>query len=927
MRRIVRSLRARARRVFEAPWSGRCTRWCCVLGALLGATIAAAGVAPAAERPPALRIVVAASLVETGLLDDLAREFEARHPGVPIEIRSHGALAVLEEARRGHADLIVTHHPPSEKMFVAEGYGLLHTEILYDQFALFGPAKDQLGLARQGDFAKVIRTLAEKEVSFLAPAPQSGTYKKLMELFDLAGVTPGWIGFENTGTSAAATLQQAAQFGAYTLLDMGNYLANRDTVGQQIVPLFRDHPALRNTYSAIVVSAARVPGAQQEQAELFLDYLVSEEAQALIGRYGDRKFGVPLFTPVAHLDEGLKARRAAADLGRKMRIIYALVLFAAALAAAGGAATVQMRRARRAEGARRVSEERFALAVGGTHDGIWDWDIRAGTAYFSPRWKELLGYRADEPLEDSIETWRSRIHPDDRERVLALLDDYLKGHGEQFAVEHRMLAKDGDAVWAQMRGKALWAPAPEGAGTRVALRMSGSMTDITERKLQEAALARMALHDVLTGLPNRTLLYERLNQAIMSARRDNGPVAVAMLDLENFTKINEAFGHPSGDLILQQVAARLAHDRPETHTVARSGGDSFFLILPDKGALLLPRLAHDIARALEPPFELGGQSVPIQASLGFAFFPEHGEDPVILVQHAEMALYRARQQSSGYAVYDLDPSQGSQRYSAFDAELRQAVERDELLLHYQPIMNLRTGFVSGVEALVRWRHPQHGLLGPEAFIPRAEHMGLVGIPALWVLEQTASRVAAWRRQGRPLTAAVNLSAGSLHDRRLPERIAALLDKTGIPPESLELEITESAVTSDPARAAEILGRLHAMKLTLVIDDFGAGYASLSCLKQLPVDKIKLDRLFVANMMRDDGDAEIVRATVLLARRLGLKVMAEGVESEEMLKALALLGCDQAQGPCICQPLAEGELLRWLANAGWEDTDARQGATS
>ena len=887
---------------------------------VLGAALLCLGAAPAGDKST-LRLAAATTVAETGLVEELVRDFQSRHPDIRIEVSVLGALATLTEARQGRADLVITHHPPSEKLFGDEGYGLLRTEIMYDEWAILGPPRDPAGVAGAADPGAALRRLAEKRAPFLAAAPQSGTHKKMAELFELAGVKTGWRGFETTDIGAAATLQQAAQFESYTFANMGSYLANRDTVGRDIVPLYRDHPALRNTYSAIVVSRKRVPGARQELAERFLDYLTSDEAQTLIRDYGEKRFGAQLFIPVAHLDEGLRARRAGAELNRKILTINVLVALLAALAAASVVAFRLMQRARHAERERRLSEERFALAVSGTNDGIWDWNLDTGEVYYSPRFKEMLGYRADDPaVAADINTWRNHIHPADRERAPELLENYLHGRDGIFSVEHRLLTETGDMLWVQLRGRAQRDEA-EGAAGRPR-RMSGSMTDITERKLQETALAHAALHDTLTGLPNRTLLYERLNQALMTARRDNSPLAVVMLDIDNFKDINEGFGHPSGDLILQQVATRLASGRPRSHTVARLGGDTYVLLAPDIAEKDVKQQVREVNKALEPPFELEGHTIAVKASAGIALFPQHGEDAVLLIQRAEVALHRARRENTGYAVYDVDRDQGSQRYFAFDAELKQAVAHDELVLHYQPIMTLRTGYITAVEALLRWRHPKHGLIAPDAFIPRAEHMGLMDIPTLWVLEQALGQCAAWAETGHPLTVAVNISAGSLQDQRLPDRIAALLQKTGVPPNRLEIEITESAIMIDPARAKETLERLRAMKLALVIDDFGTGYASLGYLKELPVDKIKLDKSFVTNMLNDDSDVEIVRAATLLAHKLGLKVIAEGVESDEVLKLLSKLGCDQAQGHYLSPPLAETELVKWLDASGWEDADAR-----
>jgi diguanylate cyclase (GGDEF)-like protein/PAS domain S-box-containing protein len=868
----------------------------------------------AAEAPgKAVRIAAATTAAETGVIDALAHNFRRLYPHVSVQISEVGAVAALELGRRGEVDVVISHDPAGEKVFVSEGYGRLRTEIMRDEFALFGPPAGIEHIADRS-LLDALRRLAAEEQPFLAPSPRSGTAKKVAELWELAGVTPGWIGYEITGASAAATLQQAAQFGAYTITNMGTYLANRGRLRGAIVPLYRDHPALHNTYSAIVVDFARVPAVNQAAAQAFFDYLVSDAGQKTIAEFGQSKYGTTLFLPVAHLDTGLQARRASAALEQKQDMIRYLVLLAVVLTIVSCAALAFALHARRLEKARRVSEERYMLAVTGTRDGIWDWNIDTGETLYSGRWKEMVGYTGyDDELENTIRTWHDRIHVEDREQVLARLDKYLSGRSDFFSAEHRVRTKSGEYLWVQMRGKALW----DTAGR--AVRMAGSMTDISDRKKQEAALVHQALHDALTGLPNRALLHERLQQAVVVARHEGKPLTVLMLDLDNFKEVNDTLGHPSGDLVLQQVAARLHAARPDTDTVARFGADKFTLILPDTDAERAKQAVHEMAKTFEPAFVLPEQDLTVRASIGIAVYPEHGYDDVTLIQRAEVALFRAKRGNGGFALYDLDLDQHSQHYVAFDAELRQAAERNELVLHYQPMMSLRTGYFSAMEALVRWRHPKHGLIGPEAFIPRAEDLGLIKIPTLWVLEEALRQCAAWHADGHHLSVAVNLSASTLHDPQLPHHVGRLLEKSGIAPHYLELELTESAIMTDPARAKEILARLQGMGVQLVIDDFGTGYSSLSYLKELPADKVKIDKSFVIDMIQDDGDAAIVRATIFLAHNLGLKVIAEGVENEEVLKALAMQGCDIAQGFHIGRPLSADDLGEWLLRMA-QDTD-------
>lgn len=885
----------------RSPWRG--------LALFLGLCLAwPAGAADTAG----LRIAVASTAVETGVIDRLIIAFRNHHPEITVTTLSAGAELTLGRAREGAADLVITHAPMAEQLFVANGYGKLRTEIMYDEFALLGPPADPLHLARNPDLVEVLRTIAAHEVPFMVPAPQSGTFKKIEELWDLAGIKPDWIGYESTGESAAATLVQAAQFGAYTIVDLGTYLARRPQLDGALIPLYRDHPALRNIYSAIVVNAATVPGANERNARRFLDFLVSDEAQRLIGEFGERRYGTALFVPAAQFDENLAARRAADTVARDRLVIQRLGLLAAALLAATLVAVTLAIKFRRAERARRTSEERFMLAVTGTSDGIWDWNMETGETFYSKRWREMLGYRGyDDEIDDTIRAWQDRIHYEEQEQTLARLDRYLAGHSDYFSADHRIRTKSGGYLWVQVRGKALW------DDNGKPLRMAGSMTDISERKHQEEALAHQALHDPLTNLPNRTLLHERLRVNLASARSEHKHLAVVMFDLDDFKDVNDTLGHPSGDIVLQHVAQRLLLGRMETDTVARFGADRYTLILPGADTDRAKLAIREIGKRLDRPIDVDGQQLAVRASIGVAIFPEHGEDDVVLLQRAEVALFRAKRAQTGYAIYDGDLDQHGQRYLAFGRELQQATERGELILHYQPMMNLHTGYYTAIEALVRWRHPKHGLIGPEAFIPRAEDSALIKIPTFWILEEALRSCAHWQAAGKRLTVAVNLSAGHLHDPHLPEQVAALLTRLKVPGHWLELEITESAIMTEPARAREILHGLRAMGVQIVIDDFGTGYSSLSYLKDLPADKIKIDKAFVTALVSDDSDAAIVRAAIALAHDLGLKVIAEGVENEDSLRALVRLRCDIAQGYHICHPLGEDEFARWLIDAGPE----------
>ncbi len=441
------------------------------------------------------------------------------------------------------------------------------------------------------------------------------------------------------------------------------------------------------------------------------------------------------------------------------------------------------------------------------------------------------------------------------------------------------------------------------------------LRDITQRRTQLAALRHQALHDALTGLPNRALLLDRVEHAIRGARRNHRPLALMIADLDHFKEINDTLGHPCGDLLLQETARRMGAAMRSSDTVARLGGDEFALLLPATDAADAGRIADKVARAIERPFELEGNSFVLGASLGIAMFPEHGEDSSTLMRHADVAMYAAKREHRGHALYEPGQDRHGLRHLALKSELHAALEGEQLKLCYQPVVDLQSGRVTGVEALVRWSHPSRGVLGPDEFIPLAERTGLIRPLTLWVLRTAARHCRAWATHGLELRVAVNLSAHNLHDGGLPETIQGLVGEAGRPL-PLRLEITETAIMPGSAHALEVLNRLSAQGVHISIDDFGTGYSSLAYLKRLPVDEVKIDKSFVSAMRFDNDDAVIVRSIIDLAHNIGLRVVAEGVEDRATYELLAGMRCDSVQGFYISRPREADDLRAWLRDSGW-----------
>jgi diguanylate cyclase (GGDEF)-like protein len=435
-----------------------------------------------------------------------------------------------------------------------------------------------------------------------------------------------------------------------------------------------------------------------------------------------------------------------------------------------------------------------------------------------------------------------------------------------------------------------------------------------QRAGRQALIAeRLALHDALTGLPNRVLFRTRTQQAIHVAGRAGTRVAVMLLDLDRFKDINDTLGHHYGDEVLRQVGERLSGVLSDEDTVARLGGDEFAILLrsvetPAAGVAV----AAAVRRAIAAHFDVAGVRLELGASVGIASYPEHGQDVDVLMQRADVAMYQAKEGRTGVERYVPELDGNSVQRLALAGDLRTALEREEFVLHYQPKVDLRTNAVSGAEVLLRWAHPIHGWLPPDEFIPLAEHTGLIVPLTNYVLEHALRQMGAWRAQGLDIGVAVNLSARTLIERDLPDRIEAMCQRWAVPTSRLVLEITESMVVADPARALPILARLHELGVEISVDDFGTGFSSMDYLKRLPVKEVKIDRSFVTTMASDARDAAIVRCTIDLARSLGLRVVAEGVETPDVRARLTTLGCDQGQGYSYSRALPSAEFSAWLA---------------
>lgn len=423
----------------------------------------------------------------------------------------------------------------------------------------------------------------------------------------------------------------------------------------------------------------------------------------------------------------------------------------------------------------------------------------------------------------------------------------------------------------------------------------------------------LAMHDTLTGLPNRNLFKDRLDQALSRASRSGHHTGLLFLDLDRFKEVNDALGHQQGDELIRLIAHRLSSAVRDADSVARLGGDEFAIIVPDiSNSSTLVVVAERFTELLREPFEINDVTVNVEASIGVAIYPDHGADADSLMQHADIAMYAAKGAGLDYAFYSAEHDSNSPVKLALAGELRRALDNDnELVMFYHPLVDLDSGNAHGVEALIRWNHPTRGFIFPDEFIPLAEQSGLIRPLTLRAIDLALAQCRRWHDEGLDLRVAVNLSARNLREPDLPDRVAALLRRHGVPASHLELEVTESGLLSDPSYANMLLCQLSELGIHIALDDFGTGYSSLSYLKNLPVNQLKIDRCFVNNMIEDATDAMIVRSVIDLAHNLGLNVTAEGVESADQLHRLAKLHCDTIQGYHLTRPLPADAIMAWV----------------
>ncbi len=552
-----------------------------------------------------------------------------------------------------------------------------------------------------------------------------------------------------------------------------------------------------------------------------------------------------------------------------------------------------------AEEALLKSEEQCRTLVSNINEYVYSVRFENGaikSVYHSPKCLDITGFTPEEYYSDSM-LWFSMVHEEDRELVREFLNDIFAGKDHE-PIRHRIIHKDGTERWILNN----CAVQRDRKGVNVAIsRLDGFILDITEIKHAEENIFFLAHHDPLTKLPNRSTLYARIEQVLSVAQKAKRNVALLFLDIDGFKQINDTLGHDVGDRLLQFVAKRLSDCTRACDVVSRLGGDEFVVVLWDCGVAETSIVAEKI---LASGFATEDKQVGVNLSIGISLYPEDGDDYLVLLKNADIAMYHAKK-SGGNNFQFFTPQLNEMAHERFsiEVELRRALERNELVLHYQPKVDLVTGRFSGMECLVRWNHPQKGMILPGSFIDIAEESGLLTPITKWIVLTVCRQIRQWQQQGiGSVPVAVNLSASFFQHRDFEETIETALAETGTAPECLELELTEATIMTDPQKVLGSMAAMKALGLQISIDDFGIGYSSLSYLKKLPVDKLKIDQPFIRNIASDPDNAAVVRAVISIGRSMQLRVIAEGVENVSQLAWLKAEGCEEAQGFYFSRPL-------------------------
>lgn len=588
------------------------------------------------QKKQVLRVWAANSAAETGVIRKLVAHYQSLYPQVLVKLNKSGGLAVLDRGRNGEADVIITHYAPGENLFVSDGFGVFKVTFMFNEFIITGPANDPANVKSTKTPAEALNKIAKTEADMMVPNIRSGTYKKLNEIWTTLKIRPDWVGYENTGASSKYSLLESANNNTYAFVDLGTYLSQRKTINNRIVPLFRDHQSLRNYYSAIVVNNKKVTNANTTLARHFVNYLAHDDTQELISQYGIKQFGVQIYTPAVHLDPFIKNIRAQQQLKNSQQVLLVVVIAVVVFCVSFFLLTILSLKNQKLAKIFRRSEQRFKLAVEGTHDGIWDWNIKSNKMYFSKRVYEILNIENNKRTKATIDHLFQNAQPNEVDNIKAKLENYIQSNSDEyFSVEFRIQKTETKIVWVLLRGKAIRNK------KGVAIRITGALSDISDR-IEHYTWKYRALHDSLTRLPNRILFNERIEQTLQVAQRNKQIFSLLMIDINDFKSINDTLGHQAGDYVLQWTARKIVETLREVDTVCRLGGDEFVVILPGSDYDNSVKISQKLFNAMDEPIQFENAKLNTNASIGIATYPVDGNSSSELLKRADVTMYQAK---------------------------------------------------------------------------------------------------------------------------------------------------------------------------------------------------------------------------------------------------------------------------------------------
>jgi len=861
----------------------------------------APGVVTADHGKSEIRLAMSEEIRQSGIGEALINEFTTSHPGITIKVVPVMESTALSLARDGLIDAAMVERSSVTDLLDAWAVIATRQELLRGYQVLVAPSNDPLGLLKTTSIDQAVDRLAASRSSVILPPARTPIATRFEALLSLSrsGNSVSVIGFSG---SDVERLEIAARRGSHTIVHLGNWIeAGRDV--RRRLRLVKN-ATLQSVYDYLAFSSSNIPDSSFQATHELAAFLQTPKVRDLIADYGSDE-GLAQFTPAAVTREAIEFQPESRGSGK-----YRWLFVVGAIIALMGL-TIFLTRMYLRERNRFRSVSRLMRAVEGARDGVWDWDVEKNRAFFTRRSFKVLGLPPEETgIASPMKMFLSAVHPGWRDNVRDQLQGYLDRHKTgRFSIDYRVRDRGDKPVWVRMRGLVVC-----DANNKVT-RISGSVMDVSNEKRQEAQLRHQVLHDALTGLPNRSLMHNRLESLLEKSRERTEPFALMMIDLNRFKEINDSLGHGVGDELLRAVAGRLSNAMREKDTVARLGGDEFAILLPATNTQGAYTQAQKIRDSLsQRPVMLYEHSLVIEASIGVSMFPDHGDSVDALMQRADMAMYTSKRNKVDCTFYSAAANPNSLGRIELENELRKAIDQDGLELHYQPKIDLARRRVVGVEALIRWTHPEYGVIRPQRVAELAEKSGLIHTLSGWVIKTASRQTAAWSMQNITMPMAINLSVWNIQNPEIVDVVKKYLRESRVSPKLVEFEITESAMIVDPIRAHKTLKELSDLGISFSVDDFGTGFSSLAYLKRLPVQTVKIDQSFVREMVHDLADRSIVQSTIDMAHNLGLKVVAEGIEDKEMLSLLIEMQCDQGQGFLFSKALPPDEFLKWLSRS-------------